>query len=72
MAFVPWLPMELNREMWRTAHAFVYLRVSGYLWQTYISICSIFRTLQGAVIELFICDIFKNPFDIPTKSYVCR
>jgi len=34
------------------------------LWQTYISICSIFQALQGAVIEIFICDIFKNPFDI--------
>jgi len=29
------------------------------LWQTYISICSIFRALLGAVLEIFVCDILK-------------
>ena len=29
------------------------------LWQTYISICSIFQALQGAAIKMFICDILK-------------
>jgi len=43
-------------------------------WLTYLSICSIFRALQGAVIEIFVYDIFKNSFDIPdiisAASYV--
>jgi len=42
--------------------------IQKQLWQTYISICSIFRVLQDAVIKMFIWDFFKNPFDIPSKS----
>ena len=36
------------------------------MWQTYISICSIFRALQDAVAKTCICQTFKYPFDIPT------
>ena len=39
------------------------------MWQTHISICSIFRALQDAVAKTSICHTFKNPFDIPTNRF---
>jgi len=40
------------------------------LWQIYISICSIFQALQGAMIELFICEVVKKIFLTSLKPLI--
>jgi len=57
-----WLPMEFNKELWRAAHLFI----QQFLATTIVIVANVyinlqhFQALQGAVTEIFICDILKN------------
>ena len=50
-AFFLFVPMELNIEEPPICLFNSFWLLQKQLWQTYVSICSIFRALQGAVID---------------------
>jgi len=58
--FVPWLPMEFNREVWRTAHLFnSFWSLRKQLWQTYVSICSISKLYKMLWLKHLFATFFK-------------